>query len=685
MMNKEEKEVVVLRPSDIRYTQSSISNRFTNGGLIGELLDDIVVGRYFLTSIKRIEVKLVEGLWFSADNRRLWVFKQLEFLGHCPAVPVKVVKYVPGNKYSTENEGRDVTIRGGEPGGKWFSKIQDIKQKQAGNGSNVASTTDRVSISRATFCKNLTLDSSSIDSSKYPVFNENSIQYTRINGKKTVTAKAVGNGNGITHKSKSDHPRKLSVSKKKKKQKASSDDCKITENQKVPDSIARCNKPITAGQLHLKADASDGTHKSSCKMSMKDVCADGSTLIENSNQDKNSAQLVGTSLNNFSRSLNCPGVSKKMLKEMSKPNRKMYTSTTAREGPLRITATVKAIQPKRTTVQCPTAINSDENVIKQKITMKTCRKFEGGAENTNDKTDKTKTKRSKQIKTNKMMSRKTYKLMSFDCKQPAVTYQEVYGATKCDNKHQAGKSLKGKAFQKGIKSEKNSLDDLGPNIQSNPRRRRKKKTKLLTTESEQAIGEKQLSEHRLDTEKDKQPICDKLFSEIKSTAETICIQEELAQSNLSFESSGTKNEKTKRRKQRRKRKKIESHQTNATNLLSEVSLSDVVIQSSSKLQDIGDTKGRHGLLADENADWNLMSELPNSFDSGGTNGELPQRKDSESRNGVLSEVIETILDSVGELPCQYFCPENVVGLFNLLSIIKCTSDYFYHGNKHYES
>ena len=682
-MNKEEKEVVVLRPSDIRYTQSSISNRFTNGGLLGELLDDIVVGRCFLTSIKRIEVKLVEGLWFSADNRRLWVFKQLEFLGHCPAVPVKVVKYVPGNKYSTENEGRDVTIRGGEPGGKWFSKIQDIKQKQAGNGSNVASTTDRVSISRATFCKNLTLDSSSIDSSKYPVFNQNSIQYTRINCKKTVSAKAVGNGNGITHKSKSDHPRKLSVSKKK--QKASSDDCKITENQKVSDSIASCNKPITAGQLHLKAAVSDGTHKSSCRMSMKVICAGGSTLIENSNQDKNSAQLVGTSLNNLnSRSLNSPGVRKKMFREISKPNRQMYTSTSSNESPLRSTATVKTIQPKRTTVQCPTAINSGENVIKQKITIKTCRKFEGGAENTNDKTDKTKTKRSKQIKTNNRMSRKTNKLISFDSKQPAVTHQEVYGATKCDNKHQAGKSLQGKAFQKGIKSENNSLDDLGPNTQSNPRRRRKKKTKLLTTESEQAIGEKQLSEHRLDTEKDKQPVCGKLFSKSKRTAETICFEEELAQSSLSFESSGTKNEKTKRRKQRIKRKKIESHETNATNLLSEVSLSDVVIQSNSRLQDIGDTKGRPGLLADENADWNLMSELPNSFDSGGTNGELPQRKDSESRNGVLSEVIETILDSVGALPCEYFCPENVVGLFNLLRIIKCTSDYFYHGNKHYK-
>ena len=33
--------------------------------------------------------------------------------------------------------------------------------------------------------------------------------------------------------------------------------------------------------------------------------------------------------------------------------------------------------------------------------------------------------------------------------------------------------------------------------------------------------------------------------------------------------------------------------------------------------------------------------------------------------------------------CQDFCPENVCSLY-LLYKFKCTTEYFYHGNKHYE-
>ena len=203
-MSKEEKEVVVLRPSDIRYTQSTISNKFTDGGLIGVLLDDVVVGRCFLTSIKRIEVKLVDGVWFSADNRRLWVFKQLEFLGHCPAVQVKVVNYVHSKKCTSENGGLEVTVRGGDPGGIWFSKIQEIKKAQVGDRSNRLSKADTVKVGKK-------IPSDSIENSKCPVFQHDSIQYTRVNPAKVVSGKTVRKRNELTNRVSSNKKQKKSA------------------------------------------------------------------------------------------------------------------------------------------------------------------------------------------------------------------------------------------------------------------------------------------------------------------------------------------------------------------------------------------------------------------------------------------------------------------------------------------
>lgn len=75
-----------LKPSEIRFSQDSIGNSF--GGYtshpfrrIGQTLDDILSGRCNVDSIPRISVMNRNGLWFTADNRRLWVFQQAEKRG----------------------------------------------------------------------------------------------------------------------------------------------------------------------------------------------------------------------------------------------------------------------------------------------------------------------------------------------------------------------------------------------------------------------------------------------------------------------------------------------------------------------------------------------------------------------------------------------------------------------------
>lgn len=86
--------LVSLSPSEIFFSQDSILNHFGNytphgNKLIGETLDDILSGKCKLTDLPTIKVAKKRGLWVTADNRRLWVFKKLQILGECDKIVVQ--------------------------------------------------------------------------------------------------------------------------------------------------------------------------------------------------------------------------------------------------------------------------------------------------------------------------------------------------------------------------------------------------------------------------------------------------------------------------------------------------------------------------------------------------------------------------------------------------------------------
>lgn len=108
----------MLAPSNIHYSQDSISNRFGQctqhaGVLIGKTLDDLLSGKISINDISRIEVVSRDGIYRSADNRRLWIFKKLESLGECSKVPVRFIQYINPQKCVTEST---IRVRG-DPGG----------------------------------------------------------------------------------------------------------------------------------------------------------------------------------------------------------------------------------------------------------------------------------------------------------------------------------------------------------------------------------------------------------------------------------------------------------------------------------------------------------------------------------------------------------------------------------------
>jgi hypothetical protein len=118
-----------LAPSEIRYSQNSISNRFradTNGirQHIGETLDEIVRNPDTADRIPNISVFNKDGKWFALDNRRLWVFKKAEELGILSSIDVYVTYEINYSKFTTTCDGRCVRVRSNNTGGYLWRSLQ---------------------------------------------------------------------------------------------------------------------------------------------------------------------------------------------------------------------------------------------------------------------------------------------------------------------------------------------------------------------------------------------------------------------------------------------------------------------------------------------------------------------------------------------------------------------------------
>ncbi|KAK3590391.1 hypothetical protein CHS0354_028500 [Potamilus streckersoni] len=119
--------MLYLKPSEILYSQESIKNIFTgrhfhSGRFIGETLDELADGRTTVERIDRISVIEIDGRWTTADNRRLWVFKNFELLGGCTCIPAIQTKRINPMKLNSRNGGTGIRVKG-HPGGKWYDKL----------------------------------------------------------------------------------------------------------------------------------------------------------------------------------------------------------------------------------------------------------------------------------------------------------------------------------------------------------------------------------------------------------------------------------------------------------------------------------------------------------------------------------------------------------------------------------
>ena len=100
-----------LRPSEVFFSQATIKDHFRRGyRTIYETLEQCTNDPCTVDNIPKITVCKKDGKWFTLDNRRLWVFRQLEAKGLLSSISVFESDSIPECKYNTMNGGTSVEI-----------------------------------------------------------------------------------------------------------------------------------------------------------------------------------------------------------------------------------------------------------------------------------------------------------------------------------------------------------------------------------------------------------------------------------------------------------------------------------------------------------------------------------------------------------------------------------------------
>ena len=89
--------IIHIKPSDIYFTHSSICNKFTGcGKLLEDTLSELISGKTNIVDIPKIKVfHIIQNgniTYLSENNRRLWVFKELEKKGFLSTIEVRLEK-----------------------------------------------------------------------------------------------------------------------------------------------------------------------------------------------------------------------------------------------------------------------------------------------------------------------------------------------------------------------------------------------------------------------------------------------------------------------------------------------------------------------------------------------------------------------------------------------------------------
>jgi hypothetical protein len=105
---KTNNQTATLNPSDILFTHSVISERFTGcGKLLRETLQEIMNNKTSINDIPKIKVFYITNgkniIYMSENNRRLWVFKELHRNGIIDTINVRLEKATHKKYFNNSN------------------------------------------------------------------------------------------------------------------------------------------------------------------------------------------------------------------------------------------------------------------------------------------------------------------------------------------------------------------------------------------------------------------------------------------------------------------------------------------------------------------------------------------------------------------------------------------------------
>lgn len=104
--------MIWINPSEVRYTKATISDCFEDGQRLTSVYDKIVQQKFKVEDIAPIRVTRKDGEWWSLDNRRLYLLKQLESEKLLDLVQMKQVEVTSAEakSFETKFEGRHVNF-----------------------------------------------------------------------------------------------------------------------------------------------------------------------------------------------------------------------------------------------------------------------------------------------------------------------------------------------------------------------------------------------------------------------------------------------------------------------------------------------------------------------------------------------------------------------------------------------
>ena len=106
--------VSVGRPCILRFTQCSVGNTFRSGVSLLETACALAEGHITVNDIEPIRIVYWDNHWWSLDNRRLAVFRILEFAGLIDLIPVLRVDvswHEWRRKFCTDTDGAEAVVR----------------------------------------------------------------------------------------------------------------------------------------------------------------------------------------------------------------------------------------------------------------------------------------------------------------------------------------------------------------------------------------------------------------------------------------------------------------------------------------------------------------------------------------------------------------------------------------------